>query len=68
MTRSMWRVYTHEKTSAQDRNRVEKELTVSAQRQATLKGRVDVLETPQGVEDEIHATEFGIESGLRSEI
>ena len=51
----MWRVYTHERASAQDRARVENELATINARAMVLKNQVGVLQTPQGIDDEIRA-------------
>jgi hypothetical protein len=57
--RAMWRVYGHERTSAQDRARIEKELAAADQRTSALKDQVGILETSKGMEDEIR-TKFNV--------
>jgi cell division protein FtsB len=55
MARALWRVYTHERVSTQDRNRLENELATVSVRATVLKNQVEALQTPQGVEDEIRS-------------
>jgi hypothetical protein len=57
--RAMWRVYGHERTSAQDRERIEKELAAVSQRVTALKDQVEALDTAKGMEDEIR-TKFNV--------
>jgi len=55
MARAAWRVYGHVSVSSADRQRTEEELAKVNQREEVLKKNVEVLQTPQGVEDEIRA-------------
>jgi cell division protein FtsB len=55
MGRAVWRVYSHEKLSAQDLERTENKLASVNEREAVLKKQVDTLGTPQGIDDEIRS-------------
>ena len=55
LSQAVWKVYNHEQISAQDRQRVENELTETNRRQAVLKDQVAALRTPQGIDDEIRS-------------
>lgn len=55
LTRATWQVYTHERVSMQNRERLENELAMVKDREAILKEQVAALETPKGVEDEIRS-------------
>jgi cell division protein FtsB len=55
MIQAMWKVYSHERASMQDRERIENQLAVVSQRGEVLKKQVDVLQTQQGVDDEIRS-------------
>ncbi len=55
LARAVWSVYGHEQLSAKDRERVEGELASVSVRAQVLKGQVQDLQTPQGVDDEIRS-------------
>jgi cell division protein FtsB len=55
VTKALWRMYQHERVSAQDRSRLESQLAAANQHEAILKNQVNALETPKGVEDEIRS-------------
>ena len=55
MARAAWSVYNHELTSSRDRERIEKDLVAANKRLAALQKQIAVLETPQGVDEEIRS-------------
>ena len=55
MSRALWRVYSHERTSTQDRERLEGQLAVVNVRATVLKNQIEALQTSKGLEDEIRS-------------
>ena len=55
LARAAWSVYNHSLASSRDRERVESELAVAKSRSYMLQKQVAVLETPQGVDEEIRS-------------
>ena len=55
LARTTWGVYNHELVSSRDRERVERDLAAAKSRSYMLQKQVAVLETSQGVDEEIRS-------------